>query len=127
MAPPNLQTWDLWYPEAAASGMSFARSRIDPVESVLVHSAPPSLAVYVQDGEGRLTARGANLRATDQTPMARLTIRGGEVERADIWPAPEDIGCTVILPGGEAGILKSWCHASDKSEWRWQVELYNHR
>jgi hypothetical protein len=32
----------------------------------------------------------------------------------------------VILPGGEAGILKSWWHADDHSEWRWQIEFYNH-
>jgi hypothetical protein len=127
LSSSNLQTWDLWYPEAAATGMSFARSRIDPVDSVLVHAAPPSLAVYVQDGEGRLMARGANLRATGQTPILRLTIRDGEIAREDIWPGPEDVGCTVILPGGEAGILKSWWHADDHSEWRWELELYNHR
>jgi hypothetical protein len=33
----------------------------------------------------------------------------------------------VILPGGEVGeLLKSW-NAKDGSEWRWQIEFYNHR
>jgi hypothetical protein len=31
----------------------------------------------------------------------------------------------VILPGGEAGILTSWWHAPDHSQWRWQLELSN--
>ena len=38
----------------------------------------------------------------------------------------DDLGRLVILPGGEAGILKSWWHADDHSEWRWQLEFYNH-
>jgi hypothetical protein len=45
----------------------------------------------------------------------------------DGWPSQEDLGRLVILPGGEAGILKAWWHAEDQSEWRWQVEFYNHR
>jgi hypothetical protein len=43
----------------------------------------------------------------------------------DGWPAPTDIGRVVLLPGGEAGILKSWWSADDRKEWRWQVEFYN--
>jgi len=31
----------------------------------------------------------------------------------------------VILPGGEAGILKAWWNADDRKEWRWQIEFYN--
>jgi hypothetical protein len=31
----------------------------------------------------------------------------------------------VILPGGEAGILKAWWHAPDKQQWRWNIEFYN--
>jgi hypothetical protein len=41
-------------------------------------------------------------------------------------PSPGDIGSVVILPGGEAGILKSWWNADDETEWRWQLEFYNH-
>ncbi len=33
----------------------------------------------------------------------------------------------VILPGREVGQLLQWWNAEDGSEWRWQVEFYNHR
>jgi hypothetical protein len=33
----------------------------------------------------------------------------------------------VILPGGEVGTLVQWWHSDDRSEWRWQIELYNRR
>jgi hypothetical protein len=56
-----------------------------------------------------------------------LTIRGDGVEREDLWPDDEDHGRPVMLPGGEVGILLSWWNAEDGSEWRWQVEFYNHR
>jgi hypothetical protein len=59
--------------------------------------------------------------------MARLTRRGNQVEREDVWPTEADIGRPVILPGGEVGILQSWWNAKDGSEWRWQAEFYNHR
>jgi hypothetical protein len=32
----------------------------------------------------------------------------------------------VILPGGEVGTLIRWWNTEDGSEWRWQVEFYNH-
>jgi hypothetical protein len=123
----SLQTWDLWFPAAAATGLPFARSRIDPVDGLLVHSAPPVLTVWVLDEEGRVQARGENLCATLESPIARLTLYDGEVRREDLWPGPDDVGRVVILPGGEAGILQGWWHAADHSEWRWQIELYNHR
>jgi hypothetical protein len=31
-----------------------------------------------------------------------------------------------VVPGGEAGELKSWWNADDGSEWRWRLEFYNH-
>ena len=43
------------------------------------------------------------------------------------WPHDGDLGALVLLPGGEAGTLQAWWNAADGSEWRWQVELYNHR
>jgi hypothetical protein len=49
------------------------------------------------------------------------------VQREDIWPRPTDLGSIVLLPGGEAGVLKAWWHADDHSEWRWQVEFYNRK
>ena len=44
---------------------------------------------------------------------------------ATCFHCKQDIGRVVILPGGEAGILKSWWNADDRREWRWQVEFYN--
>lgn len=124
---PDLQNWDLWYPRAGATGISFARGRVDPTDVMLVHAAPPVLTVTVRDSDGRVLAEGKDLEQTGDTPIARLTRRGDKIEREDIWPSSQDIGQLVLLPGGEAGILKQWWHAEDHSEWRWQIELYNHR
>jgi hypothetical protein len=121
-----LQTWDLWYPQAAASGMSFGRGKIDGAEVLLVHAAPKVLAVKVYDGD-TLVAQGEELQATGDTPMARLRREGAKITREDIWPGPEDLGRLVLLSGGEVGTLVAWWHAEDHAEWRWQLELYNHR
>jgi hypothetical protein len=121
------QIWDLWYPDAAAQGMAFARGRLDRTNVLLVHAAPETLDVAVRSDDGRLLAEGKGLQRTAERPMARLTIRGDGVEREDLWPDDEDHGRPVMLPGGEVGILLSWWNAEDWSEWRWQVEFYNHR
>lgn len=123
----ELEIWDLWYPNAAAQGLSFARSRLDHTDVLLVHAAPESLRVEVRDDSGRLLAFGDQLARTKRTPMARLVRNGERINRTDIWPSEGDIGRPVILPGGEVGILKSWWNAPDEQEWRWQVEFYNHR
>jgi hypothetical protein len=123
----SMQIWDLWYPDAAAQGMAFARGRLDGVEVLLVHAAPESLDVAVRDDEGQLQAQGKGLPRTAERPMARLSIRGMGVEREDLWPEDTDVGRPVILPGGEVGILLEWWNADDGSEWRWRVEFYNHR
>jgi hypothetical protein len=127
MADHTTQEWDVWYPKAAATGLPFARGRVAGTDVMLVHAAPPVLAVMVRDGEGRVVATGSDLEATNDTPIARLTRRGDHLEREDIWPGADDIGQLVLLPGGEVGTLKQWWHADDHSEWRWQIELYNHR
>lgn len=119
--------WDLWYPQAGATGLPFARGRMEPRQLLLVHSAPPVLSVTIRDAEGRVVAEGHDLQATASTPIARLRVAFPVVSREDIWPTDEDLGCAVILPGGEIGILQSWWNAEDQSEWRWQIELYNHR
>jgi hypothetical protein len=124
MADKPLQTWDLYYPEAAASGLWFGRGRIDGTEVLLVHAAPKVLAVKVYEGD-TLVATGEDLQATADTPMVRLTRRGNRIERADIWPGPADVGSLVLLSGGEVGALTEWWHAADHSEWRWRIELYN--
>jgi hypothetical protein len=128
MELPTLQTWELYYPEAAATGIEVARVRIDPTEVVWLHAAPPVLAVTVREGDDRVLARGAALRRTGpQLPMTRLEWRGANVMREDRWPTDTDLGAVVILPGGEAGILRSWWNAADGSEWRWTVEFSNRR
>lgn len=123
----TVQIWDLWYPKAAATGVAFARGRLDATDVLLVHAPPPELTVEVRDDDGARIAFSKDLESTDDTPMARLSRDGAEITREDIWPADGDIGRPVILPGGEVGILTMWWNADDHSEWRWQVEYYNHR
>lgn len=123
------ETWDLWFPQAGAAGLSFARTRIDGDDAgdrVLVHAAAPVLDVTVRGEDGAVLAQGESLERTAEGPMSVLLRRGTEITLEDRWPTDEDIGRLVILPGGESGVLKSWWHAEDKSEWRWQVEFYNH-
>ena len=128
MTERQLEYWDLWYPQGAATGLSFGRGQVDAgAHQMLVHAAPPVLAVAVRDARGQLVADGAELHATDDTPITRLTRRGSRIERADIWPTDDDLGRLVLLPGGEVGTLVAWWHAADHSEWRWRIELYNHR
>ena len=69
--------------------------------------------------------RGGEDRRPRQAP--RLTRRQDKIEREDIWPTDGDVGAPVLLPGGEVGILLHWWNAADHSEWRWQIEFYNHR
>jgi hypothetical protein len=122
-----METWELWYPAAAANGLYFARSRIDRMDAVWVHSPPELLAVVVRDGEAGILAQAGELRRKGPyLPMARLQRAGTSITREDRWPVEADTGSIVILPGGEAGELKSWWNADDGSEWRWQVEFYNH-
>jgi hypothetical protein len=120
-----VQTWELWYPKAASTGLPFARGRLEPTDVLLVHAAPEYLTVEVRDNEGRRLAFTADLPRTQQSPIARLARQGDAISREDIWPSEEEIGLPLILPGGEVGILKSWWHAEDRQEWRWQIELYN--
>jgi hypothetical protein len=127
MADP-LEVWDLWFPGPGATGMSFARSRVnanDTGERVLVHAAPVKLQVTVRDAAGNVIASGDSLERHQPGPMSFLVRRGATITLEDGWPTDEDIGRVVILPGGEAGILKSWWNADDRKEWRWQLEFYN--
>jgi hypothetical protein len=120
-------TWDLWYPDAAARGLPFARGRLDATDTLLVHAAPDVLDIEVRRDDGSLVARGQGLKRTADRPMARLVLDGDKMSRLDLWPEASDIGRLVILPGGEVGILLDWWNADDGSEWRWRVEFYNHR
>jgi len=40
-----------------------------------------------------------------------------------VWPAEEDLGSVVLLPGGETGVLRSWATDPDRSSWTWSLEL----
>ena len=123
----QLQIWDLWYPQAGATGLPFARGRLDATQVLLVHAPPPMLTVEVRSDGGERLAFTQDLSQTADRPIARLSIQEEHILREDLWPIQKDIGSFVILPGGEVGQLKSWWNADDGSEWRWQVEFYNHR
>ena len=119
--------WDLWYPEAGATGVPFARGRLNPTDVLWIHAAPPTLEVTVRTASGRVVAKGEGLiRSGSHFPMTRLWLDGVQVRREDRWPTAEDQGNLVILPGGEVGTLLEWWNAADGSEWRWKVEFYNH-
>ena len=127
MGGEPLQTWDLWYPKAAATGLPFARGRLDRTAVLWVHAAPDLLTVSVLEGE-RVVASGVDLaRSGEELPTTRLWIEGDQVRREDRWPTPDDLGSLIILPGGEVGTLLEWWNAEGGSEWRWRVEFYNHR
>ncbi|CAG0934446.1 hypothetical protein TFLX_03493 [Thermoflexales bacterium] len=124
--PQRLQFWDMWYPQAGATGVAFARGRLETTSVLLVHAPPPVLTVEIRSEAGSRLAYGANLPQTADRPIARLTRHGKKIAREDIWPTQRDLKQLVILPGGEVGQLLSWWNAADGSEWRWQVEFYNH-
>ena len=124
----RLETWDLWLPGPGATGLSFARSRInakDAGDRLLVHAAPQRLQVTVTDAAGQVVARSDRLERHQPGPMSFLLRHGATITLEDGWPTPSDIGRVVLLPGGEAGILKTWWNADDRKEWRWQLEFYN--
>ena len=123
----ELQIWDLWYPQAGATGIAFARGRLKATKVLWVHAPPPMLTVEVRSESGKRLAYVQDLVQTADRPMARLTLEGDTITREDLWPIQSDLGQLIILPGGEVGKLLSWWNAEDGSEWRWQVEFYNHR
>lgn len=121
------QVWDLWIADVGATGISFARGRLDPTEILLVHAAPPQLNLEVRDDNGSILARNYDLMRTANTPVARLRRQRENIIREDIWPTEADYGMPVLLPGGEVGILQHWWNDPEYQEWRWRVEFYNHR
>lgn len=123
----SLQLWDVWYPQAGATGIPFARGRLAATNTLIVHTPAPFLTVEIRSENGTRLAYGQDLPQTADRPMARLTRRGKRIVRQDLWPTQKDIGQIVLLPGGEVGILMQWWNAEDGSEWRWQIEFYNHR
>jgi hypothetical protein len=41
------QIWDVWIPDVASQGISFARGRLDTTDVLLVHAASEKLTVEV--------------------------------------------------------------------------------
>ncbi|HYX50614.1 MAG TPA: hypothetical protein VE843_12770 [Ktedonobacteraceae bacterium] len=121
------QIWDLWIPDVASQGVSFARGRLNATQVLLVHAAPEKLSVEVYDDNRNLLAQGVDLQRTANTPMARLRLKGKQVTREDIWPSEADLSRPVILAGGEVGILQHWWNDKEEQQWRWRLEFYNHR
>jgi len=76
---------------------------------------------------GQIVAQGIDLKVTAETPMARLTRHGYKIERVDVWPVAMDIGKPVLLPAARSGYSCTGGTPTIHSEWRWQIELYNHR
>src|SRR5690348_3116122 len=113
----QLEIWDLWFPDAGAQGLSFARGRLRATDRLLAHALPANLRVQVTEDDGMLLAHGENLRRTAETPIARLSRRGERIEREDIWPGEREIGLPVILAGGEVGILTAWWNDPDRQSW----------
>ena len=123
----ELEIWDLWFPDAGSQGLLFARGRLQATDQLLAHAAPANLRVDVVNEQGKLLARGTNLRRTAETPITRLSRREGRIEREDIWPAEYEIGLPVILAGGEIGILTAWWNDPERQSWRWSIELFNRK
>ncbi|MDQ2998962.1 MAG: hypothetical protein M3R61_18170 [Chloroflexota bacterium] len=53
----QIEIWDLWFPEAAARGLLFARGRLQATDLLLAHAAPANLRVDVVDDAGKLLAQ----------------------------------------------------------------------
>src|SRR5437870_7686799 len=108
MPAKDIQIWDLWIADVGATGISFARGRLDPIDVMIVHAAPEKLNVEVRNSEGSVIARGENLSRTSNSPMARLRRQGDKIVREDFWPTEADYGTLVIVAGGEVGTLQKW-------------------
>src|SRR5688572_60042 len=87
----RIEIWDLWFPDAAAQGLPFARGRLRATDLLLVHAAPAILRVDVVDERGTLLARSDRLPRTAETPITRLRRQSGRIERTDIWPGEPEI------------------------------------
>ena len=82
--------------------------------------------VEVRSEDGTMLARGQDLLRTtkENVPMTRLTRLGEKITRLDLWIDDSAYGKPVMLAGGDVGLVTSWWHAPDHSEWRWTIELY---
>lgn len=123
-----METWEIWYPNAASDGLLLARGKLDSTATLWLHAAPDTIRVEVRDADGQRLALGDQLTISGESgPMTLLVRQGQQISRENRWPTQADLGALVILPGGEVGRLTAWWNAADGSEWRWSVEFYNHR
>src|SRR3954468_20171099 len=111
-----LETWSVWYPKAASTGVLIARGRLNATDRLLVHAAGDIITVEVYDEAGALIAHGTDLPRTLESPVCLLTRDGDSIFREDLWPTYAHLGLPILLPGGEVGILKSWWNADDRKE-----------
>ena len=80
----SIETWDLWYPKAGATGLSFARGRLDATEALLAHAAPDFITVEVRDDAGRRIAFAPDLERTLRSPICLLRKQGDSVTRGHL-------------------------------------------
>jgi hypothetical protein len=119
-------TWSLRNPDGGMNGLEFATATTaEDQQRVLVHAAPEQLEIVVRDKDDKVVARGKCKASGEDTPMSEITLSGSKISRTEVWPTDEHNGLVVILPGGEAGVLKQWHTADDKKSWRWTLELSN--
>ena len=81
-----LEYWEVWYPQAVATGLPFARGKIDSVASMMLHSPPEVLTAEVRNEQGNRIAYGKDLRRALVSPMCRLRREGRAIVREDAWP-----------------------------------------
>src|ERR671935_1745932 len=82
----QLETWDLWFPGPGATGLPFARARVnaaDVAERVLVHAAPQKLQVTVRDQSGSVVAKGEGLERHQPGPISFLIRSGATITLED--------------------------------------------
>ena len=100
------ELWDLWFPNAGATGLSFARCRVGAdaaADRVLVHAAPRHLEVVVRNDQGDVVAEGRGLRRGAPGPMSLLlrddaTIRTAGPLAGPGRPGPCWSSCRVARP-----------------------------
>ena len=76
--------WHLRNPDGASMGLEFATGRSAPTVTMLGHSLPERVDVEVRDEASAMIARADGLEHEAVTPMSRLTLRNGSIERENV-------------------------------------------
>jgi hypothetical protein len=100
------ELWDLWFPNAGATGLSFARCRVDAEVAagrVLVHAAPRHLEVVVRNEGGDIVAEGHDLRRGAGGPMSLLVRDGATIRLQDHWPPTTTSAPSSCSPAAKPG------------------------